>query len=133
MWKGLTLLAANEFGTSFKRNMTALAYYSAAGLICFTAVIFGLIALHEWLEFYMSGIEASLAIALGLLVIAAITALTGRHLKNRRPQQNILANAAFVAAPLAARMVGKRINAGTLAIAGVIALGALLGRQITKD
>ncbi len=40
---------------------------------------------------------------------------------------------ALMAAPIAARMLSGKSNLGTLAIVGVVAAGALLGRQLAKD
>jgi hypothetical protein len=39
----------------------------------------------------------------------------------------------MMAAPFMARMVGRRISLSTIAVAGVVAIGALLGRQLGRE
>lgn len=133
MWKGLSLLVANEFGLAFRRNAMAMALYAVAGLVFLMGVMFVLLALRDWLGLHMSAIEAGLVVAAGLLCLAAVVALAGVYVKRRRRSSAALASTAILAVPVAARMIGRRVTVGTVAVMGVVALGALLGRQLGKN
>jgi hypothetical protein len=132
VWHSLTLLAANEFGALFRRNVYAAIFYGLSGIVTLAGLIFGLVAAHFWLRIRMTDIEASLVIAGALLVLATIMAFLGYFLKHRRRSQSELTVTAIAALPLAARLVTARANWGTIAVAGVLALGVLLGRQLTE-
>lgn len=133
MWQGLSLLAASELGGMLKRNLRALACYAASVLFVVVALIFALQAAHSWLEWRMSSIAASLVIAAVMLAIAAILILVGHFVAGRKRSSSSLASTALVAAPFAARMIGKKVSYGTIAVAGTIAMGVLLGRFMAKD
>ncbi|MGL5139392.1 MAG: hypothetical protein ACRC7G_16660, partial [Beijerinckiaceae bacterium] len=68
----------------------------------------------------------------GLIVIAL--ALVGWAVMVRRTRQpnSALASTALIAAPVAARAVLKRLDFRTISVAGVIALGAILGRRLGR-
>jgi hypothetical protein len=130
VWNSLALLAANEVGGMFRRNVTALAFYAASGIAALGGMAFGLVAAHLWLSTRMSGIEASLSIAGALLVLAMVIAGIGYVMKNRRRTRTEVRSTALLALPIAARLVTSRINWGTMTVAGIMAAGVLLGRQL---
>ena len=74
MWSNLALLAANEVGGAFRRNVTAVAFYAVSGITALTGLVFGLVAASSWLGTRMSAIEANLTIAGALLALAIIIA-----------------------------------------------------------
>ena len=133
MWKGLSLLVANEFGLAIRRNATAIALYAVAGTIFLIGSVFALLALRDWLALGMSTTEAGLAVAAGLLFLAGLVALCGLYVKRRRRSSAALASTAMLAVPIASRMLGRHVNVGTVAVLGVVALGAILGRQFRKS
>jgi hypothetical protein len=130
VWSNLALLAANEVGGIFRRNVTAVAFYAAAVIIALSGAVFGLVAAHSWLNVHMSSIEASLTIAGALLVLAMIFAGVGYFMKNRRRTRTEVTSTALIALPIAARLVTSRISWGTMTVAGIMAVGVLLGRQL---
>jgi hypothetical protein len=130
VWNSLALLAANEVGGMFRRNVTALAFYAVSGITALGGVAFGLVAAHLWLSTRMSKIEASLSIAGALLVMAILIAGIGYFVKNRRRTRTEVTSTALLALPIAARLVTSRINWGTMTVAGIMAAGVLLGRQL---
>jgi len=134
MWKGLSLLAANEVGAAVKRNVTALLYYAVAALIALVGIVFVLMGLHGWLSQQMSSVAASFVLAAALLVLAVIVASVGAYVKKRREQRAIMAKAAaLMAAPLAAKVSTNKTGLTTLVIGGVVLAGVLLGRQLGRD
>jgi glucose uptake protein GlcU len=130
VWNSLALLAANEVGGMFRRNVTALAFYAASGITALGGVAFGLVAAHLWLSTRMSGIEASLSIAGALLVLATVIAGIGYFMKNRRRTRTEVTSTALIALPIAARLVTSRVSWGMMTVAAVMAAGVLLGRQL---
>lgn len=132
MWKGLALLAANEVGGTVKRNLTAIAFYAAAGVVALMAFGYGLAALHGWIMAYMTPIEASLVMAGGLLILAFLIAMIGLSYKRKRNPPMQASTAALVVMPLAARIVGGRVNLATVVMGSMLVAGAVLGRQLTK-
>jgi hypothetical protein len=132
MWKGLSLLVANEVGSTLKRNVNGLIFYAIGGVLIVVSLVFALGATHGWLLFYMTSIEANLAIAGTLLVVALILLAIGSYVKNHRTQPSLMASTALVTAPLAARMFNGKVSPATMGVLGIIAAGALLGRQIGK-
>lgn len=134
MWNSIALLAANEFGSMFRRNVTAVVFYAISAVAAFTGLIFGLVAAHTWLAARMTDIEASLVIAGALMILAVALALVGYFMKHRRRSKAELTSTALTALPIAARLVTTRISWGTMTVAGIMALGVLLGRHIAdKD
>lgn len=130
MWNNLAQLAASEFGGMIRRNMTAIAFYTAACITALTGFVFALIAGHFWLRYRVSDIEASLIIAGALLVLAAVIVGFGYFLKNRRRSNSEMASTALMALPIAARLVTSRANWGTMTVAAILTAGVLLGRRI---
>jgi hypothetical protein len=130
VWNSLALLAANEVGGMFRRNVTAVAFYAAAGITAVMGVVFGLVAAHIWLSTRMSEIEASLSIAAALLVLAMLIAGVGYFIKHRRRTRTEVTSTALIALPIAARLVTSRVSWGTMSVAAIMAAGVLLGRQL---
>jgi hypothetical protein len=130
VWNSLALLAANEVGGRFRRNLTAVAFYAAAGITALAGAAFGLVAAHSWLVTWMSHIEASLWIAGALLVLAMLIAGIGYFMKHRRRSRTEVTSTALIALPIAARMVTSRVSWGTVTVAAIMAAGVLLGRQL---
>jgi hypothetical protein len=130
VWNSLALLAANEVGGMFRRNVTAAAFYAAAIIAALGAAAFGLVAAHLWLSTRMSNIEASLSIAGALLVLAMLIASIGYFMKNRRRSRSEVTSTALIALPIAARLVTSRVSWGTVTVAAIMAAGVLLGRQL---
>ena len=133
MWKGLGLLAATDIGSRVRAKISALTLYGAAGLVAFVGVIFALIALLIWLSRLLTPLSAALAIAGVLLAVAVALALAARFQKPPRTQTSPLAGAALLAAPSAFTAVSKRVSFTTIAAVAAVALGALVGRRISRD
>lgn len=133
MWKALSLIAANEFGGKLRSHVVAFGIHVLAGVVALVGIVFGLLALRTWLGFHMSEIEASLIIAAALLVIALVIVLAGISYKRRPRPPAALTSTALVAVPLAASILGKRLNLGTIILVGVIAMAAVLGRQLGRS
>ena len=89
-------------------------------------------ALHDWLSPQYSPMLANLMIAGGLTALSVGVAIIGMMQRRKTPDNSALTSAALIATPLAVRGVGK-LNIGTIAAIGVLAAGALLGRQIAKS
>ncbi len=133
MWKGLSLLATTEISSVIKRNVAAFAYYGVAVVAALFALVYLVEAAHFWLTLRMSPLAASLVIAAVFLAIAVLLMLIGMMVRNAKPKpsaRSSLTASALVAAPVAARLFGKRLQLGTVAVAGVVAVGAALGRYL---
>lgn len=132
MFKGLSLLAATELGGLLSRNLRALPYYAFAALIFLFGFGFLLDLIHTWLSIRMSAMAASGVLAAVLLTVAGSLLLVGNAIKERRAAASPLMASALIAAPVAARFLGSKVRLGTVAVAGVVAAGALLGRFMAK-
>ena len=134
MFKGLSLLAASELGGTVKRNLRAVPYFAFAALIFLFAFGFLLDVGHTWLSLRLGSMAASAILAAVLLTLAAIALLAGYAIKRKRPSASSpLTTSALIAAPFAARFLGGRLRLGTVAVAGVVAAGAVLGRYIGRS
>jgi hypothetical protein len=133
MWKGLSFLAATELGALLKRNLRAFGYYSAGALVAVIGVIFSLQAAHSWLTLRMDTISASLLIAAVMLFAAGILVIVGQFAAKRTNKSTALASSALIAAPFAARLVGRKVSYGTIVVAGVVTMGVVLGRLMARD
>lgn len=133
MWKGLSFLAATELGALLKRNLRAFGYYAVGALVAVIGILFALQAAHSWLTLRMDTISASLVIAATMLFAAGVLTIIGHFAATRRRQSTALASSALVAVPLAARMVGRKVSYGTIAVAGMVAAGVILGRLMARD
>lgn len=132
MFKGLSLLAATELGGAVSRNVRAIPYFAFAALIFLFGFGFLLDLAHAWLSLRMSTMAASGVLAAMLLTVAGSLLLIGHTIQERRQATSPLTTTALIAAPFAAKVLGSRLSFGTVAVAGVVAAGALLGRFIAK-
>ncbi len=132
MWSGLSFLAASEAGEAFRRNMRAAVATCAAAITGFTALIFGLVALNAWLVQRFTAVEASLMVGGGLLAVSVVFLITAAYIRRSRKASSALASTAIVAAPIALRLIGGRLDFKAVGMAGVLALGAIVGRQLGR-
>jgi hypothetical protein len=133
MFKALSLLAASELGGAVSRNVRAVPYFALGVLALLIGSGFLLDLAHAWLSLRMSPMAASGVLAAVLFTVAGIFLLVGLSIKNRRqPQVSPLTTSALIAAPFAARFLGTRLRFGTVAVAGVVAAGAVLGRFLGR-
>lgn len=133
MWKALSILAAGEAGSAIKRNLTVLAIYAAAGVVALIGAVFGLVLLQDWLSLRMPALQAGLIVTGGLFGFALVLALVAVVAGRRRRSSPSLATAALVAAPVAAKMVGGRLNLATIAVLSAGVLGVIFARSLGKD
>lgn len=128
---GIGSYIASEISGTVKRNVTIYGLFALTGLLGLCAIGYALSALHTVLALRFGPVAASLWIAGGLAVAAAISLGTALYLKNRkRPSRPIPASAAFAAAPIAAKLVTSRIGWRVAALGGIAVLGTILGRQL---
>jgi hypothetical protein len=132
VWKGLSLLAANELGGVVKRNVVAVVFYAVASAFVVMGMIFLLLSLQIWLTLYMTEIEANLLIGATLLFIALVIASVGYAMKRQRKSASAIASTALIALPLAAQLVPTRVRMGTMGLFAVMATAVVLGRQAGK-
>ncbi|MCX7324556.1 MAG: hypothetical protein NTZ14_09020 [Hyphomicrobiales bacterium] len=134
MFKGLSLLAASEFGGSVARNLRAMPYFALAALIFLFGFGFLLDVVHTGLSLKLGSMAASGILAAGLLTAAGVALLVGHAIRHRgSAAPGALTTSALLAAPFAARFLGSRLRLGTVALAGVVALGAVLGRSLGRS
>ncbi len=115
------------------RRHVRAALFLAVGLLAgLIGIVFGLLALHTWLLSRMSSIEASLLIAAGLAVVSIVFIVVALMVRKARRQASGMTSTAIVAAPLALKMLAGRSQIKTLGVIGVVALGAMLGRQLGR-
>jgi uncharacterized membrane protein YcfT len=134
MFKGLSLLAASEIKGVITRNVRAAVYFAVGAVVLLFALSFLLDLAHGWLAYRMGPGVASGVIAAVLLTVAGALFLIGNMIKDRpAPERSTLKTSAIVAAPFAARMLSGKLRLGTVAIAGVVAVGALLGRYLGRS
>ncbi len=131
MLRYLALAAAGEARAAFRRGAIVAALFAVAAIVVILAVGFFALAARDWLAFSagLTLIQANLAVAFGLLVIAAILVGFGAYERQRRIDRTPLAASAILAAPVAAGALGKRFSVGTVIAAAAIVAGAYLGRQ----
>jgi hypothetical protein len=133
MWSGLSFLAATEAGEVLRRHIRAAAIASFGILAGVAALAFGLIALHAWLLQRFTPVEASLMIAAGLVLVCVAFLMIAVFVRRSRKYPSALASTAIVAAPMAVRLIGGRLNFKAVGIASVLALGAIVGRQLGRS
>jgi len=135
MWRGLTLLAATEFGSAMKRSVTTVVIYvlAAASLIC--ALGFLVAAGHGVIADRWGGTAASLIIA-AIFFLLAMVIMLWAGLVRRQGRRHRLATTAMMVAPVMAPPAIRALAAhpviGAGVIAGIAAIGAVLGRQRGK-
>lgn len=132
MWSGLSYLLASEAGDAVRRHVRAALFLAVGLLAGLIGIVFGLLALHTWLLSRMSSIEASLLIAAGLAVVSIVFIVVALMVRKARRQASGMTSTAIVAAPLALKMLAGRSQIKTLGVIGVVALGAMLGRQLGR-
>lgn len=130
MFGGLGSFIASEVSGAMKRNIAVYGLFGLALLLLFCAGGYALNAVHTLLEQHYGAVAASLWVAGGLSASALLAFCIGLFVKGRRRPPRPAATAALAAAPLAAKLVGSRLNWRLVMAGGVIALGAILGRQI---
>jgi hypothetical protein len=133
MFKGLSLLAATELGNVVSRNLRAMPFFILGGLILVVGFGFLLALAHTWLALELGSMAASGVIAVTLMACAALLLMIGSSIKAKQPKAtSALTTTALLAAPLAATFMGTKLKVGTVAVAGVIAAGALVGRFLGR-
>jgi hypothetical protein len=133
MFKGFSLLAATELGGTVSRNVRAMPYFAFGALIFLVGFGFLIALAHDWLSLRMGSMVASGILAAVLLTVAGAALLTGHTIKEQHPVgPSPLTASALIAAPIAARFLGGRLRLGTVALAGVVAIGAILGRSLGR-
>ncbi len=133
MFKALSLMAASELGSKVSRTLRAVPYFAFAAVIFLFAIGFLLDLVHTWIALRMGSMAASGVLGGVLLVLALGALITGYSIKNKRPaKSSAFSTSALIAAPVAARFLGGKLRLGTVAVAGVVAAGAVLGRYIGR-
>jgi hypothetical protein len=132
MWSSLSFLAANELGDTFRRQIRGASIALMGAIVGLAGLVFCLIALHSWLLLRVTPIEASLIIAAGLLTASVALLAAAAFARRSRKSSSGLTSTAIVAAPIALRIIGRRLDFRTVGIAGVLALGAIVGRQLGR-
>lgn len=125
-------LAATEAMAAGRRKALQLSLYAIAALLALAAVGFALGGLYIILAFDYGPIAASFSIAGGLFVLALIMFVIAKLWRPRRTAGQVLATAALVAAPVAASRLLTPGAAKGAALAGTLALGAILGRKLSQ-
>lgn len=133
MFKGLSLLAMTEAAGSLRQQFRALPWFAAGALIGLFAVATLLEAAHAWISLRMSPVSAHLVIGMVLLTMAGTLAAIGVVIKSRKRKRDGLTTTALVAAPIAARLVRTHAAMPALAVAAVVAAGAVVGRLLGKS
>jgi hypothetical protein len=134
MFSGLSLFAVSEIKGVITRNVRAAVYFAVGGVLLLFALSFLLDLAHSWLSFRMGPLAASGVIAAVLLTVAGALFVVGNMIKDKpAAERSTLKTSAIVAAPFAARMLGGKLKLGTVAIAGVVAASALLGRYLGRS
>lgn len=129
MFGGLGAFIASEVSGAVRRNVIIYGLYGLAVLLMLCAGGYALHALHTVLAISQGPVAASLWIAGGLFLAGLISFAIGLSVKSRPRPSPPLATTAFVAAPLAAKLMGSKMGWRALALGGVVVLGTVLGRQ----
>jgi len=129
MLGGLGAYIASEVSGAVRRNVIVYGLYGLGALLVLCSGGYALNALHTVLLARYGMVAASLWIAGGLLLTGLISFGTAIYVKNRRRPARPMAATAFVAAPIAARLIGSKLTWRTAALGGIVVLGAILGRQ----
>jgi uncharacterized membrane protein (DUF485 family) len=116
-----------------RRTAQALPWLVAGAVIALFGFAALIAAAHEWLALRMTPLAAHLVIAGVLLAIAVVAILVGMAVRARRGRPALLTNTALVAAPMAARAIAGRVSLGTVALAAVVAIGAIVGRSLARE
>lgn len=133
MIKEAAALAASEAIAAGRRKAMQFSLYAVAALLGVAAIGFALGGLHAILSIDYGPITASFSIAGGLLLLALIMFVGGKLWRPKRSAGQVLATAALVAAPVAASRLLTPGAAKGAALAGTLALGAVLGRKLSGE
>lgn len=115
-----------------RRNLHAYIFYGVAILAVIGAIVFGLDALRVVLIENWGPVYADLAIAGGLLAVAAILAIIGTVVRRRRRVSTALSAATAVGVPLAVAALSRRNSTSLVLIGAAFIGGILLGRPARK-
>lgn len=129
MLGGLGAFIASEVSGAVRRNVIVFGLYGFGALLVLCAGGYALNALHTVLLASYGAVAASLWIAGGLLLAGLISVGVASYVRSRPRPSRPLAQTAFVAAPVAAKLLGSKLSWRTAALGGVVVLGAILGRQ----
>ena len=133
MINGLSLLAVSDAAGSVRRQIKALPWFAAGAVIGLFAAATLLEAAHAWLTPLMGPVAAHLVIGAFLLVLGGVLAAVGMVIKSRKIKRDGMTTTALVAAPIAARLMRQHAVVPALAVAGVLAAGAAVGRILGKS
>lgn len=128
----LTLLAASEAGSAVKRNVRAAGYYAVAACAGVIGLVFLLIAARDALLPEFGLVVANLIVGGTMVVVGLLFAVIAHYARKRRGGSSALASTALVAAPLAARALGKGVNGTALGVIGMLLAGAAAGHFLTR-
>ncbi len=128
--KELTALAATELVVAGKRKAARYFLYALAAFLVVGSLGFALGGLHTILAMEYGQIVASFSISGGLLLFALIVFLVARYWRPRPRTGEMVATAALLAAPSAARLLTPGAAKGAAAL-GTFALAAFLGKKLT--
>jgi len=129
MLGGLGAYIASEVSGAVRRNVIVYGLYGLGALLVLCAGGYALNALHTVLLARYGAVAASLWIAGGLFLAGLISFGIALYVKSKPRPARPLAATAFVAAPIAAKLLGSKLTWRTAALGGVVVLGAILGRQ----
>ncbi len=137
MLKPLAVMALSEATGAIRRRAVAAGYYAAGGVCALIAVVFALLALHDWLTpLYLGPIAAKLAISGGLLAIAAILALIGGAAARRKADSGATSPAGIAAALAAAAPAAvsgaSRAGLGAVAAGAALIAATYVGRRLGR-
>lgn len=134
MFKGLSLLAASQIGSTVKRNLRAMPYFAAGALIFLVGLGFLLDLAHTWLSLRLGPLAASGILAAVLLTLAGTALVVGCIIRDKSASApSPLTASALIAAPIAAKFMGGHLRLGTVALASVVAAGAIVGRSLGRS
>lgn len=119
-----------------KRALAIYAIYGLALVAVVGAGCFAVAALHVYLDQRYGPIQANLALAGLLIVVALIFAGVAMAMGRRKRERTLSTTALMVApavAPAAVRALTSKPAMGALLAAGAVAIGAWLGYQTDKN
>jgi uncharacterized membrane protein YfcA len=128
--KGLFAVLIGHLAELAKLRAYAAALFAAAAGSLLFAIIFGLVALHNWLFALHVGYP-DLWIALGFIVVTLICGGLGVWMWRQRPKRHPVATIAVVAAPPAARLAMRAVSPGMMVVGAVLIIGLIAGRRLT--
>ncbi len=135
MFKGLSLIAATEIRGIVSRYLRSVPYFVIGAIIGLFGLGYLLAAGHDWLLTHMSPMSANLLIGGVLLLLCIVLIVIGNSIKAPPPRSTstTLRSSALMAAPFAVKVIGNRVTLGTVAVAAVVGIGALLGRYVGRQ